>query len=120
MARYLVKGVPSSFVFNDMKLQNDKGSGEAKLFVGPKSKLNDIEDFFKFNEAYRVRFDKDNLLEYLHEIKIECVFQKLNQYKDASKEKWNELYSLINGMSYEDMIIRLQKFTDASLSLIHI
>ena len=43
----IIKGVPSSFVFKNMKLDTDKGAGEAKLFVGPKSQIEDINDFFK-------------------------------------------------------------------------
>ena len=38
----IIKGVPSSFVFKNMKLDTDKGAGEAKLFVGPKSQIEDI------------------------------------------------------------------------------
>ena len=80
----VVKGVPSSFVFKSMKLDTDKGAGEAKLFVGPRSQLGEIEEFFKFNVGYSCRFDKENLLEYMHEVKMEYVFQSLNKYKDAS------------------------------------
>ena len=69
-----VKGVPSSFVFKNMKLETDKGAGEAKLFVGPKSQIDEIEKFYKFDEDYQFRFDKDNLLEYMHEVKMEYVF----------------------------------------------
>ena len=71
----IIKGVPSSFVFKNMKLDTDKGAGEAKLFVGPKSQIEDINDFFKFDQAYSYRFDKSNLLNYLHEVKMEYVFQ---------------------------------------------
>lgn len=35
---YIVRAIPSSFVFSDMKLMTDKGAGEAKLFVVPKVK----------------------------------------------------------------------------------
>ena len=82
----IIKGVPSSFVFKNMKLDTDKGAGEAKLFVGPKSQIEDINDFFKFDQAYSYRFDKANLLNYLHEVKMEYVFQHVNKYKDASIE----------------------------------
>lgn len=111
---YVVKSVPSSFVFSDMKLQKDKGAGEAKLFVGPKSKQDEIEEFFKFDEGYTYRFDKRNLLEYLHEVKIEFVFQKINQYKLANALKWNESFNAINEMSDSEMTVKLTEFTDAS------
>jgi len=48
---YIVRAIPSSFVFSDMKLMTDKGAGEAKLFVGPKSKETEIDDFFRFGSG---------------------------------------------------------------------
>lgn len=110
----VVKGIPSSFVFKNMKLDTDKGAGEAKLFVGPKSQLEEIENFFKFNEGYRYKFDKSNLLEYLHEVKMEYVFQSLNKYKDASLETWTELYTTIESMQTSEMEIGITEYTDAS------
>ena len=82
----IIKGVPSSFVFKNMKLDTDKGAGEAKLFVGSISQIEDINDFFKFDQEYSYRFDKSNLLNYLHEVKMEYVFQHVNKYKEASIE----------------------------------
>lgn len=110
----VVKGVPSSFVFKSMKLDTDKGAGEAKLFVGPRSQLGEIEKFFKFNDGYSCRFDKENLLEYLHEVKMEYVFQSLNKYKNASLNTWTELYATIKNMSDTEMKINITKYTDAS------
>ena len=109
-----VKGVPSSFVFKNMKLETDKGAGEAKLFVGPKSQIDEIEKFYKFDEDYQFRFDKDNLLEYMHEVKMEYVFQKMNKYKDASIETWNELCATIQSMQPSEMNINISKYMDAS------
>ena len=109
-----VKGVPSSFVFKNMKLETDKGAGEAKLFVGPKSQIDEIEKFYKFDEDYQFRFDKDNLLEYMHEVKMEYVFQKMNKYKDASIETWNELCATIQSMQLSEMNINISKYMDAS------
>ncbi len=62
---YIVRAIPSSFVFSDMKLMTDKGAGEAKLFVGPKSKETEIDDFFRFGSGITYRFDKKNMLEAL-------------------------------------------------------
>ncbi len=108
----IIKGIPSSFVFRNMKLDTDKGAGEAKLFVGPKSQLEEIDKFFKFDEGYGCRFDKPNLLEYLHEVKMEYVFQCINKYKDASIKTWQELYSTIASMKDSEMNINLTKHTD--------
>lgn len=71
----IIKGVPSSFVFKNMKLDTDKGAGEAKLFVGSISQIEDINDFFKFDQEYSYRFDKSNLLNYLHEVKIQTMVE---------------------------------------------
>ncbi|OKZ76145.1 MAG: hypothetical protein BHV87_04270 [Clostridiales bacterium 36_14] len=110
----IIKGVPSSFVFKNMKLDTDKGAGEAKLFVGPKSQIEDINDFFKFDQAYSYRFDKANLLNYLHEVKMEYVFQHVNKYKDASIETWQEFYTTVENMQDSEMQIHLIEFTDTS------
>lgn len=111
---YIVRAIPSSFVFNDMKLLTDKGAGEAKLFVGPKSKENEIDRFFCFDENYTYRFDKTNMLEYLHQVKMEYVFQNMNQYKEANLEKWNEIHSIIIDLPESDFVVHLSKFTDVS------
>jgi len=110
----IIKGVPSSFVFKNMKLDTDQGAGEAKLFVGPKSQIEDINDFFKFDQAYSYRFDKANLLNYLHEVKMEYVFQHVNKYKDASIETWQEFYTTVENMQDSEMQIHLIEFTDTS------
>lgn len=111
---YIVKGVPSSFVFSDMKLVADKGSGEAKLFVGPKSKESEIDAFFDFGTGITFRFDKRNMLDYLLQAKMEFVFQNMNQYKVANIEKWNDLYSQINGLDEAQFVIHLDKFVNES------
>lgn len=97
-----------------MKLLTDKGAGEAKLFVGIKSKESEIDEFFSFAEGYTYRFDKTNMLEYLHQVKMEFVFQNMNQYKSANLEKWNDIYRKIAAMPKADFIVHLTKFTDAS------
>lgn len=109
-----MKAIPSSFVFSDMKLLTDKGAGEAKLFVGPKSKESEIDAFFQFGSGITYKFDKQNILDYLLQVKMEYVFQTINQYKVANIEKWNEINSIINGMDDSDFYIHLEKFVDNS------
>lgn len=111
---YIVRAIPSSFVFSDMKLMTDKGAGEAKLFVGPKSKETEIDDFFRFGSGITYRFDKKNMLEYLLQVKMEYVFQLINQYKDANIEKWNEINHIISEMREADFYVKLEKFVDNS------
>lgn len=110
----IIKGVPSSFVFKNMKLDTDKGAGEAKLFVGSISQIEDINDFFKFDQEYSYRFDKSNLLNYLHEVKMESVFQHVNKYKEASIETWQEFYTTVENMQDSEMQVHLTEFTDTS------
>lgn len=109
---YIVKAIPSSFVFSDMKLMTDRGAGEAKLFVGPKSKETEIDNFFQFGSGIIYRFDKKNMLEYLLQVKMEYVFQSINQYKVANIEKWNEINNVVNEMDTSDFNINLNKFVD--------
>lgn len=109
----IIKGVPSSFVFKNMKLDTDKGAGEAKLFVGSISQLR-YYDFFKFDQEYSYRFDKSNLLNYLHEVKMEYVFQHVNKYKEASIETWQEFYTTVENMQDSEMQVHLTEFTDTS------
>ena len=110
----IIKGVPSSFVFKNMKLDTDKGAGEAKLFVGSISQIEDINDFFKFDQEYSYRFDKSNLLNYLHGVKMEYVFQHVNKYKEASIETWQEFYTTVENMQDSEMQVHLTEFTDTS------
>lgn len=110
----IIKGVPSSFVFKNMKLDTDKGAGEAKLFVGSIKQIEDINDFFKFDQEYIYRFDKSNLLNYLHEVKMEYVFQHVNKYKEASIETWQEFYTTVEDMKDSEMQVHLTEFTDRS------
>jgi len=111
---YKVTGIPSSFVFGDMKLLSEKGAGEAKLFVGPKSKEKEIDHFFEFGSGIKYRFDKSNLIEYMLQVKMEYVFQSINKYKDANIIKWNEAYSAVIELEDADLYICLDKFVDNS------
>jgi hypothetical protein len=109
-----IQGVASSFVYNNMKLRNDAGSGEAKLFVGARSKAKEFDEFFQFNKGYQYFLKRDNLLEYLQQVKMEYVFQKLNQYKDANIQTWNTNYSVVKNLADEQLKMPLEKFEDSS------
>lgn len=54
----IIKGVPSSFVFKNMKLDTDKGAGEAKLFVGTKVRLRILMTFLSLIK--RIAIDSIN------------------------------------------------------------
>ena len=110
----VVEGVPSSFVFKEKKLLNEKGSGEAKLFIGSKVNEDEFDRFFEFNQGYSYKFDKDNLLEYLNQTKLEYIYQSINQYKDVNISKWNELKELITNLRQSELKCSLKKFVDSS------
>lgn len=78
------------------------------------SQIEDINDFFKFDQEYSYRFDKSNLLNYLHEVKMEYVFQHVNKYKEASIETWQEFYTTVENMQDSEMQVHLTEFTDTS------
>ena len=99
MNSFTVKGIPTSFVKSNMKFPSDGGSGEARLFVGNKSKFNELNAFFCLDDsdekykkitAYTVMFDKNNFLDYMKYVKIEHVFQLFNKYNAASLEEWEK------------------------------
>lgn len=112
--RKVVKALPSSFVASNMKLATDRGSGEAKLWVGQMSNAAELDAFFCFDSDYTYSFSRDNLLAYLNQLKFEYVYQKFNSYKDASLGAWNENYNQIKSLPDADFSMHLYKFTDTS------
>ncbi len=106
--------IPSSFVARNLKLVSDTGAGEAKLFVGSARNAADYIDFFGFESGYQYWFSKENLIEYLNQIKLEYGFQKINHYKNVSLETWEENFASISAMDDADFRIELRPFSDAS------
>ena len=112
--RYVVKALPSSFVASNMKLATDKGSGEAKLWVGQMSSASTLDAFFCFGEGYTYTFSRNNLWDYLNQVKFEYVYRKFNQYKDATLSTWSANYSQVTALTDDEFKIDLKKFTDAT------
>ena len=110
--RKVIKALPSSFVAPNMKLATESGSGEAKLWVGQKSNSNELDQFFEFDTDYSYTFSRDNMLEYLQQVKVEYVYQKFNNYKNASLFTWNENFAQIKELPENEFAVRLSKFTD--------
>lgn len=83
--------ISSSFVKKNLKLVNDKGAGEAKLFVGSMQKENELDSFFNnFSTSNKYYFEKTNLLDYLKFMKIEYLAQKCNEYKDIDADYYDK------------------------------
>lgn len=121
MNSFTVKGIPTSFVKSNMKFPSDGGSGEARLFVGNKSKFNELNAFFGLDDsdekykkitAYTVMFDKNNFLDYMKYVKIEHVFQLFNKYNAASLEEWEKSYNEIKDLNDDDFIVHLYTVND--------
>ncbi|WP_443689422.1 AAA family ATPase, partial [Phascolarctobacterium succinatutens] len=116
-----VKGIPTSFVKSNMKFPSDGGSGEARLFVGNKSKFQELNAFFGLDDsdekhkkitAYTVMFDKNNFLDYMKYVQLEHVFQLFNKYNDASLEEWQKSYNGIKELKDDDFIVNLYTVND--------
>lgn len=103
--------ISSSFVRNDIKLRSDKGSGEAKLFLGSTNDLSINEFFNNFNENNKYIIYKEELLNYFYKIFIEFIAEKCNNYKNVGLsnylEKLNELNHLDNKIEF-----KMEKFSD--------
>lgn len=121
MNSFTVKGIPTSFVKSNMKFPSEGGSGEARLFVGNKSKFNELNAFFGLDDsdekykqitAYTVMFDKNNFLDYMKYVKIEHVFQLFNKYNAASLEEWEKSYNEIKDLNDDDFIVHLYTVND--------
>lgn len=109
-----IKALPSSFVALNMKLATDKGSGEAKLWVGQTSNMSELDSYFAFDNNYSYSFSRGNLIDYLNQVKFEYAYQKFNSYKNVSINTWEEKYNEINSMSDDEFVIHLYKYTDES------
>ncbi|MEB6113915.1 AAA family ATPase [Kurthia gibsonii] len=111
----VVKALPSSFVSRRLKLAHERGSGEAKLFVGPTRNEQLYNDFFAFdNQDVKYKFDKNNLLEYLEQVKIEYSYQSIHKYKEVDLELWDSNYNEVQAMAENDFFCVLLKHTDSS------
>ena len=104
--------ISSSFVRNDIKLRSDKGSGEAKLFLGSANDMSINEFFNDFNENNQFVIYKEEILNYYYKIFIEFISEKCNNYKNVGLsnylEKLNELNQLNNKIEF-----KMEKFSDA-------
>lgn len=122
-ATFIVPAIPTSFVYNNMKPVYDKGSGEARLFLGNKQEFQSICDFFGLVnngektqqvKKYRVCFSKENCLDYMKYSKIEHVFQFFNKYKNTDKNEWESLFTKVKGLSEQDFYINLYTVNDST------
>ncbi|PPK43683.1 AAA family ATPase [Clostridium algidicarnis] len=111
----VVKSLPSSFVFRNLKLASDNGAGEAKLHVGSANNCANFNSFFEnFNSTNKYFFTKDNMILFLEQVKIEYVYQSINKYSEINYTYWNDKFNQIKGMDNDEFEFHLTKFVDAS------
>lgn len=109
---FIIPKIPSSFVAREMKSSKDKGSGEAKLYVGPMVRQQDIDEFFQFGTQYQYVLLKSNLLDYLKKVEIEYVYHKFNEYQEANLSAWMQRYNEIDSLEQNENPIQMEAFCD--------
>lgn len=111
MRRY---NIPSSFVSKNLKLSSERGSGEAKLFIGSTRNIQEIDDFFSdFDDNNIFKVKKAQLLEYLNAVKIEYVGQRYNSYTDIGLDYFEDVKNILDGLD-DEFSIKIEKFADAN------
>lgn len=111
----IIKSLPSSFVFRNVKLLGDNGSGEAKLHIGSANNFKQYDDFFNnYDQRNQYYFNKENMLMFLEQIKIEYVYQSINKYSEVNYTYWEQKYNEIEQLNSENFEFELSKFKDSS------
>ncbi len=111
----IVKNVPSSFVKKKIKLEKDTGNGEGKFHLGSVQNEEDYRQFFNGYASKNIyTFDKENLLEYMQQVKLEYVYQRVNKYKEVDLEYWEQKFTYIKKLRDKDLTFDLERFKDKS------
>lgn len=107
----ITANIPSSFVQRKIKLANDRGNGEAKLYIGPVKNKEGYERFFcNWHPMNTYELDQVELLLYLQDVELE--FSKQSKYKAVSKKLHRELFNKVERL--EDNRIDLTYHEDKS------
>lgn len=105
--------IVESAVKNSIKLRGTSSNGEAKIYLGPTSK--GFSDFFNhFDDSNLYRLDKDNLKEFLLSLKVEYVYQALQQYKGVSSRYWEQKYQELLSYKESDLQFQVKEFSSGS------
>lgn len=106
-----VINISSSFVEKDFKPLSEKGSGEAKLYIGKEVDTDKLDNFFNhFSEENIYEFDRNKLLEYLKYVKLEYIGNFINIYKNVNIDTYNDRLSFVMS-SNNPLRIKLDKMT---------
>ncbi len=107
----ITTNIPTSFVKSPIKLHDDKGNGEAKLYLGATEDSNAFEDFFSYWDNKNIyTFDRENLLSYLSDMEEE--FLKTNKYKNVGLNYFRDLRAEILNKKPEDLRVKLENYAD--------
>lgn len=111
--KVVVKAVPFSFVASDMKRPHD-GSGEAKLFVRSIADEKELDEFFKFGSdnksSLQCYMSKDNMLDYMKQVRLEYIYHKFSDYRNANEEIWKQKYNELLALQDDAFKVTLIKF----------
>lgn len=102
--------VSSSFSFGALKLKDDKGNGEAKLYIGHKNA--DWFSFFnEFSSANKYYLDVEKTIEYLKHAYIEFVAEICSSYRGVGEKYYQETLERL--VEYDSIIeLQIVKFED--------
>lgn len=115
VAEFLQEAIPSSFVYNKLKIKTDEGSGEAKLHIGSKVREDFFLEFFNdYDSNNRYYFDRINMIDFMKYLKLEYVYQRFNEYKDVDLDYYKEYMENINSLENIDFEFELTAFSDSS------
>lgn len=109
-------GIASSFVKQANKLSTDRGSGEAKLFVGSRKKEELLSFFNNFSDDNNYYFEKNDVVDYLKKVFLEYKYNCFQTYKNVNEEKYNENINKLSN-EYRDkkkIELKLESYFDES------
>ena len=109
MVKSISCNIPSSFVNRNIKLANDRGNGEAKLYIGSIKDKEIFDQFFNnWHPMNTYELNQEDLLLYLRDLEPE--FSKQSKYKAVSKKLYYDLFNKVEGLV--DNRIDLTRYQD--------
>ena len=103
--------IPTSFVKRPVKLIDDKGNGEAKLYIGSTDEVAELEKFFSYwKESNAYTFERENLITYLNDSADEYL--KIDKYQGVNKSYHRGLVANIINSGLDDLTIHLEVYSD--------
>jgi len=107
----LKASVPSSFVQRKIKLADDRGNGEAKLYIGPVKHRDKFDSFFlNWHPMNVFELNQVDLLLYLQDVEHE--YSKHGKYKAVSRKLFSQLFTKVE--QFDDLRIDLTNHSDSS------